>query len=231
MPADHWTAVQPGELLPDPLPGDPLPIVAAWLGEAARLKVQPNPNAMALATADAAGRPAARIVLCKSLVADPGYLVFYTSYASRKGREIAMNPRASAVLHWDALGRQVRIEGPVLRSPIAESDAYFRSRSIQSRLSAVASAQSEPIDSRERLLERARRKAAELGIELRRDDDGQIVARPMHWGGYRLWAERVELWVAAPARLHDRACWSRPLAPDAAGGFRPGPWSATRLQP
>ena len=229
MRTDPCAAPKSGELLPDDLPHDPLPFVQAWLGEAADRAMQPNPNAMTLATADAYGRPSARIVLCKALVAPPGYLVFYSGYGSRKGRELDVNPRACAVLHWDSLGRQVRVEGPVLRSPAAESDAYFATRSRDSQLSATASAQSEPIDSRASLLERARLTDLELG---RGDSSGhpRALARPAHWGGYRLWAEQVELWVAGPSRLHDRAVWNRRLAP-AGDEFAPGPWSATRLQP
>ena len=229
MRTEPGAAPKPGELLPDDLPRDPLPVVEAWLDEAVGKAMQPNPNAMVLATADASGRPSARIVLCKELVLPAGYLVFYTGYRSRKGRELDANPRACAVLHWDSLGRQVRIEGPVVRAPAAESDAYFATRSPDSQLSAIVSAQSEPIDSRASLLERARLKGAELALEAR-GDAARGLARPAHWGGFRLWAERVELWVAAPSRLHDRALWNRPLTPTG-DGFAPGPWSALRLQP
>lgn len=234
MPADAFFAPAP-EGLPDDLPRDPLPMLEAWLAEAERRSAQPNPNAMSLATVDARGRPAARIVLCKSLIVKPGYLVFYTSYRSRKGIELEANPRAAAVMHWDTLGRQVRIEGPVLRSPAAESDAYFASRSWRSRLGAAASAQSRPVRSRQAMLERVRMKAAELGIadldSLPRMDVLPDIRRPDDWGGYRLWIDCVELWVAGPARVHDRARWSRSLEPGGPGDFQPGPWAAGRLQP
>ena len=118
----------PAQFLDDPLPSDPLAIAAAWLAEARRLRQQPNPDSMVVATVDADGLPSARVVLCKEIVSDPGYLAFFTNYDSRKGRELAGRPRAAAVLHWDHLHRQVRIEGRVLRVPAAESDAYFASR-------------------------------------------------------------------------------------------------------
>ncbi len=104
--------------------------VNRWLAEAWEHQVQPNPNAIVLATSDPDGRPSARVVLCKEIVAEPGYLVFYTNYLSRKGRQLARNPRAAAVIHWDALHRQVRVEGPILEAPAADSDAYFASRPL-----------------------------------------------------------------------------------------------------
>src|SRR5579871_3103051 len=113
------------ESLPDPLPAEPLAHVAAWLEQATREAVQPNPNAMVLATADQHGQPSARVVLCKEVCPAPGYLTFFTNYESRKGAELAGNPRAAVVMHWDLLRRQVRIEGPVVPAGGAESDAYF----------------------------------------------------------------------------------------------------------
>ncbi len=136
------------ELLPDPLPTEPLVVAQAWLAESLRLRQQPNPNSMVVATIGAGGQPSARVVLCKDIVPSPGYLVFYTNYLSRKGRQLAGNPRAAAVMHWDHLHRQVRVEGPVTQSPAAQSDAYFASRPWQNRLGAWASSQSEPIGSR-----------------------------------------------------------------------------------
>src|SRR6516165_4741830 len=136
------------EFLPDPLPPEPLAMAAAWLAEARALAVQPNPNAMVLATADAEGMPSARVVLCKELRPEPGILTFYTNYLSRKGRELDANPRAAAVMHWDALRRQLRVEGRITRTTAAESDAYFASRAWQSRIGAWASEQSAPLATR-----------------------------------------------------------------------------------
>jgi len=220
-----------GEGLPETLPADPLPILKAWLDEEAEAARVPNPNAMTLATADSEGRPSARIVLCKSIVEDPGYLVFYTNSQSRKGQELEGNPRAAAVLHWDHSGRQARVEGRVVRSPEAESDAYFASRHWTSRLGAWASAQSEPIESREALLERVTQAVIDLDLDLGALLEGGHVEipRPAHWFGYRLWIERAELWSGGTGRIHDRAVWSRTLG----SGDNPvvGRWSATRLQP
>ncbi|MBX5460665.1 MAG: pyridoxamine 5'-phosphate oxidase [Steroidobacteraceae bacterium] len=221
----------PSELLPDPLPSEPLAIVADWLEQAWRAKRQPNPNAMVLATATADGRPAARVVLCKGLQPDPGFLVFYTNYESRKGRELAGNPRAALVLHWDYLQRQVRVEGPVVKAPESDSDAYFASRPLESRVGAWASQQSQPIESRARLLEAVKAAAQRFGVTPGQKNASAAVPRPPHWGGFRLWADTVELWVEGDARIHDRARWTRTLTPQGADQFSATPWSATRLQP
>ena len=223
------------ELLADPLPADPLVIVSEWLAQAWAAHTQPNPNSMVLATCSSDGRPSARVVLCKDVVPHPGYVVFYTNYLSGKGRQLKDNPRAAAVMHWDALRRQVRIEGPVSVAPASDSDAYFASRAWQSRISAWASEQSEPIASRARLLEAvtdtARRFGAPTPGSPGADDSLRItVPRPPHWGGYRLWAQSVELWVEGAARIHDRARWERSVTASG-NSFRTSVWSATRLQP
>src|SRR5487761_435000 len=180
------------ELLPLELPAEPLVILNRWMAEAWQHRQQPNPNSMVLATSDASGRPAARVVLCKEVVPLPGYLVFYTNYLSRKGRQLAENPRAAAVIHWDALHRQVRIEGPVLQAPAADSDAYFASRPWPSRVGAWASAQSEAVASREALLESVTAAAERFGAPIpgQTAADGKldiVIPRPPHWGGYHLW--------------------------------------------
>jgi len=222
------------EHLPDPLPAEPLEVAASWLAEATRRKVQPNPNAMVLATADASGQPSARLVLCKQISPEPGFLTFYTNYRSRKGRELTDNPQAAIVMYWDALHRQVRVEGRIVQVEAAESDAYFASRNWQSRLGAWASEQSQPIGSRTELLGKVAKAALRLALPVPADeqqqDPGLHIARPPHWGGYRLWATAVELWVEGSARIHDRARWQRTLTPRA-GGFGAGPWSVSRLQP
>jgi pyridoxamine 5'-phosphate oxidase len=224
------------ELLPDPLPAEPLSIVDEWLKQAWSARTQPNPNAMVLATSSTDGHPSARVVLCKEVVPQPGYIVFYTNYLSAKGRQLKDNPRAAAVMHWDALHRQVRIEGPVTRAPDADSDAYFASRAWQSRIGAWASEQSEPIGARRELLEKvtetARRYGAATPGSPGADDSLRVtIPRPPHWGGFRLWADTVELWVEGDARIHDRACWRRELTLQADGSFKAGAWTATRLQP
>jgi pyridoxamine 5'-phosphate oxidase len=224
------------ELLPDPLPAEPLAIVSQWLAQATQAHSQPNPNSMVLATASTDGRPAARVVLCKDIVPQPGYVVFYTNYLSSKGRQLKDNPRAAAVMHWDALHRQVRIAGPITLAPEADSDRYFATRAWQSRIGAWASEQSEPIASRALLLESVKNAARRFGAPTpgspgAEDSMKLTIPRPPHWGGYRLWAESVELWVEGKARIHDRALWRRSLTVAAAGSVRTGAWSATRLQP
>jgi len=209
-------------MLPSTLPEDPMPLFEQWFRHAREQKVQPNPDSMVVATATAEGRPSARVVLCKKLITDPGYVVFFTNYRSRKGTELDANPEAAAVLHWDDLARQVRLEGPVSRSPDEESDEYFASRALDSRIGAWASLQSQPLDSRGTLLKRVAVEAARHGTN---------VPRPPHWGGFRLWPRAVELWLEGPFRVHDRARWTRELDLSDPADPRPGPWQATRLYP
>jgi pyridoxamine 5'-phosphate oxidase len=235
MPAEPIAIPTPsGGGLPEVLPADPFPMVKAWFDEAVERQVQPNPNAMTLATVDADGWPSARMVLCKSIDPVRGCLMFYTNYTSRKAAELAANPRAAAVFHWDTLQRQVRVVGPVTRSPEAESDEYFASRPLLSRLCAWISEQSQPIASRQVLTDRF---FEILGRFPPVDGKEPVVPRPEFWGGYRLWAQRIELWTGVVGRLHDRAAWTRGLIAgevDGVAGYRPDParpWSATRLQP
>jgi pyridoxamine 5'-phosphate oxidase len=216
-------------MLPEPLPADPLPLFAAWFADARAQQVQPNPDAMVLATVGANCAPSARVVLCKQLVSPDGYAVFYTNYESRKGQELMAHPRAAAVLHWDTLHRQVRVEGQIVRSPPQESDAYFASRAIESRLSAWASAQSQPLASRAALVEEVRRTAERFHVAP--DAASGEVPRPPHWGGYRLWFDTIELWTEGANRVHDRAVWKRALQPKDAYTFTATPWTGTRLNP
>jgi len=225
----------PNELLTSPLPAEPMATLAEWLAFAAERRHQPNPNAMVLATTTRDGRPSARVVLCKGVAVEAGYIVFYTNYQSRKGKELHENPRAAAVIHWDHLGRQIRIEGVVTQAPVEESDAYFASRPWQSRIGAWASAQSQPVESRERLLTAVADTARRFGVPDPGSEAGEVatavIPRPPHWGGYRLWADAVELWVEGKARVHDRVRWTRSLTDRGAGRFDAEPWTATRLQP
>lgn len=177
---------------------DPLALFDRWFADADA--AEPNdPNAMALATADAAGRPSARMVLLKGH--GPDGFVWYTNEDSRKGEELAANARAALLFHWKSARRQVRLEGPVTRVSGAESDAYFHSRSRQSQLAAVASDQSRPLASRAMFTDRVVALEAEL--------DGAPVPRPAHWGGYRLAPETIELWEDGADRMHHRRLFTR----------------------
>jgi pyridoxamine 5'-phosphate oxidase len=226
-PKTHWT-----ETLPDPLPGDPLGVAAAWLEQARIDAAQPNPNAMVLATVDGRGQPSARVVLCKDIEPASGSVIFYTNYLSQKGRELAANPRAALVFHWDHRHRQVRAEGQVTPLSGAENDAYFQTRPWQSRLGAWASAQSQPVDSRAELGRKVVAAAQRFGIPYggpgtpEPEGIGVDVPRPEHWGGFRLGVEAMELWVEGEFRIHDRARWTRDRT--ASGAPR---WTVTRLQP
>ncbi len=223
--------------LPQPLPDDPMHWADAWLSKAIEDPVRRNPNSMTLATVDPEGRPSSRVVLCKRFVPDPGYLVFYTNYNSRKSAELDANPRVSVCFHWDAIGRQVRLDGIAVVSPAEESDAYFQSRYWGSQLGAWGSDQSEHIVSREALLDQIRGRARELGIPVSEDlkdlvePYSETIARPLHWGGYRIWPDSAELWLEGRDRIHDRARWTRTLDPADEHSFVCGPWAGTRLQP
>jgi pyridoxamine 5'-phosphate oxidase len=227
------------DLLPDPLPAEPMALASAWLSTALAARQQPNPDAMVLATATASGQPSARIVLCKELDVELGRVSFVTNFDSRKGRELAENARAALVFHWDHSHRQVRMEGVVSKAPDTESDAYFASRNWQRRIGAWASAQSQPLQSREQLNQAVRVAAARFGapeptLENINDSPAVDIPRPPFWGGYYVWADAVELWIEGASRIHERARWTRSLTTDGAAASPvsgAGPWSATRLQP
>jgi pyridoxamine 5'-phosphate oxidase len=218
------------------LPANPLAVAAEWLAQARADAAQPNPNAMVLATVDGRGYPSARVVLCKEINTQAGFIVFYTNYRSRKGLELQANGRAAVVFHWDHRHRQVRAEGQVEVLSDAENDAYFRTRAWQSRLGAWASEQSQPVESRQELERGVAAMARRFGIPYEgpgSPEPGNMtvdVPRPPNWGGFRLYADAVELWVEGEFRIHDRARWTRSL-PAAPAAASLSPWSVTRLQP
>ena len=199
-------ALNEAELHPDPIEQ-----FRRWFAEALEAAVQ-EPNVMTLATATPDGRPSARVVLLKGV--DERGLLFYTSYDSRKGRELEANPHAALVFFWPELERQVRVTGIVRKLPPDESYAYFRTRPVGSRLAAWASRQSEPIPDRAALEARL--------AEVRERFPGEEIPLPPHWGGYVVEPESIEFWQGRPSRLHDRLRYDR--RPD-------GGWAITRLSP
>ena len=190
---------------------DPLAVFEEWLAEA-ELSEPNDPTAMALATADAQGRPSVRMVLMKGH--GPDGFVFYTNMDSRKGGELAANPHAALLFHWKSLRRQVRIEGPVEPVSEEEADAYFATRARDSQLGAWASEQSRPLDARETFEARYQ--------EMKARFEGGDVPRPPRWSGWRVVPERIELWNDRAHRLHERRLFTR--QPD-------GSWSEGLLYP
>jgi pyridoxamine 5'-phosphate oxidase len=182
-----------------------------WFQQAVDARL-PEPNTMTLATVDSRGRPSARIVLIKGV--DERGFVFFTNYQSRKGLELAANPYASLLFYWIELERQVRVEGRVVKTSEEESDAYFASRPLGSRIGAWASNQSQIIESRSQLETRER----EIRLQY-----GDQSPRPPHWGGYRLVPEAIEFWQGRPSRLHDRLLYTR--------SSESSDWLISRLSP
>lgn len=177
---------------------DPFALFDAWYAEAKAAEIN-DPDAMALATADANGAPSVRMVLLKGFGTD-GFS-FYTNADSRKGEELAANPHASLLFHWKSLRRQVRVEGPVEEVTAAEADAYFATRSRDSQLGAWASDQSRPLASRSEFLARIAKVTAKYLVG--------PVPRPPRWTGFRVKPERIEFWTDRPHRLHERRLFTR----------------------
>ena len=188
---------------------DPLKHFQSWFEEALRAEL-PMTNAMTLATASSEGQPSARMVLLKGY--DERGFVFFTDYESRKGAELASNPHAALLFYWIELEREVRVEGRVEKTTDSESDSYFLSRPLGSRLAATASRQSSVVESRD-VLEAAYADAAERF--------GETPARPERWGGFRVIPQTIEFWQGRANRLHDRLLYTR-----TAGG-----WKISRLSP
>jgi len=232
-------------LLPDNLGDKPFDILSRWFREAGELALQPNPNAMLLSTvqetvikktedakvfdndplSENTFVPDARVVLCKNINSEKGFIVFFTNYQSAKGEQLKHNSNALAVFHWDHLGRQVRVSGRVLRSPAMESEEYFKSRHPLSKIGAWTSDQSQTIGSRAELLQRLEEQQQRFKIA------GDNIPRPPYWGGYRLWASKIELWISHPGRIHDRAVWTRAIKDIQENEIHFGQWESSRLQP
>ena len=190
---------------------DPFVIARAWLAEA-EAREPADPNAIALATVDGQGMPNVRMVLLKEIEAEA--FVFYTNYGSAKAAEIEGAGKAAFVLHWKSLARQIRVRGVVSREEGPQADAYYRSRSLQSRLGAWASRQSQPLGSRASLMAEVARQTVLRGAD---------PARPPFWGGFRIRPVEIEFWADGAFRLHDRFRWRRD-SPGAA-------WEIQRLSP
>lgn len=190
---------------------DPFAIARAWLSEAEAS--EPNdPNAIALASVDADGLPNVRMVLLKDI--EDAAFVFYTNYGSAKGQELTQSGKAAFVMHWKSLRRQIRVRGTVTREEGPQADVYYNSRSLQSRLGAWASQQSQPLSSRGALMA----DVAKITVT-----QGPTPKRPPFWGGFRIEPVEIEFWADGAFRLHDRFRWTRKSAKDA--------WDVQRLNP
>lgn len=210
---DISTVYKAAELDERNVDANPIRQFQRWFDEALACSM-PMADAMSLCTATADGKPSARIVLLKGI--DESGFVFYTNYRSRKAIELETNPFAALVFYWEPLERQVRVEGRVSRISSTESNDYFQTRPRESQLGAIASPQSDVIESRA-VLERRFRE-----LEKEYQDESRPVERPSNWGGYRLKPERIEFWKGRPGRLHDRLLYERQSD---------GEWIISRLAP
>ncbi|WP_439111540.1 pyridoxamine 5'-phosphate oxidase [Lentibacter sp.] len=190
---------------------DPFAIARSWLAAAEESEAN-DPNAIALSTVDSDGLPNARMVLLKEIEADA--FVFYTNYGSTKAKELDSAGKAAFVMHWKSLRRQVRVRGVVSREEGPQADAYYKSRSLKSRLGAWASEQSQPLSSRTSLMAKVAKITAEKGTN---------PDRPPFWGGFRIVPVEIEFWADGAFRLHDRFRWSRTSVSE--------PWKVVRLNP
>ena len=190
---------------------DPFALAKQWLADAEMSEVN-DPNAIALATVDSEGMPNVRMVLLKDIEADA--FVFYTNYEGRKGQELIASGKAAFVLHWKSLGRQIRVRGNVTKEDGEIADVYFNSRSLQSKLGAWASRQSQPLESRGALMA----EVAKLTVK-----KGPNPERPPFWGGFRITPVEIEFWADGAFRLHDRFKWERKREDEK--------WQITRLSP
>lgn len=190
---------------------NPFEIARAWLAEAESHEINDH-NAIALSTVDADGMPNARMVLLKEI--EDGAFVFYTNYGSAKAVEIESSGKAAFVMHWKSLRRQIRVRGTVSREEGEQADAYYKSRSLKSRLGAWASQQSQPLSSRGTLMAEVARVTAQHGVN---------PERPPFWGGFRIVPTEIEFWADGAYRLHDRFVWRRQNVAEA--------WDVQRLSP
>ena len=211
---------------------NPMKVLNDWMKEVSNDGKQPNPNCFSIATTNREGSSNARMVLCKEIDIEDGYIVFYTNYNSTKAIELDYQSECSGVFHWDNYGYQVRIKGFALKSPRDESDDYFLSRSLGSQVAAWASEQSNSIGNRQDLEKQFDATLKKFNIKQKQlMENDQKLPRPPFWGGYRIWIHEIEIWLNQNDRFHDRLLFQRDLSLKDGRYISTKGWIKKRLQP
>ena len=210
---------------------NPLDSLDDWINEVTASKTQPNPNCMSIATVDSNGCPNTRMVLCKELNTDEGYLTFYTNYSSIKSEELENNSKCSALFHWDKFGLQARLKGFVKRCSDSKNDEYFSTRDIGSQIAAWTSDQSKEIESLEKMGDSYQIIMDKFQIKSLEEAKGVNIPRPDFWGGYDMWIEEIELWKNQKNRFHDRIKFTRKISIENGNIDAEKRWDSVRIQP
>ena len=210
---------------------NPLDTLEDWMKEVSDSNTQPNPNCMSIATVDSTGSPNSRMVLCKELDAENGFLTFYTNYSSIKSEELKNNSKCSALFHWDKFGYQVRLKGFVDKCADSKNDAYFSTRDIGSQIAAWASDQSKEIESLEKMEDSYQKIMNKFQIKSLDEAKEIKLPRPDFWGGYDLWIEEIELWKNRKNRFHDRLKFKRKISIENGKIDAEKKWDSVRIQP
>ena len=210
---------------------NPLKTLQNWMKEVRDSNTQPNPNTMLVSTVDSNGSPNSRIVLCKELNAEEGYLTFYTNYSSTKSKELEGNAKCSVLFHWDKFGLQARLKGSVTKCSDSKNDAYFSTRDVGSQIGAWTSDQSTEVESLEKMEGSYQQIMEKFKLKSLGDDTEVTIPRPDFWGGYDMWIGEIELWKNQNNRFHDRLRFKRNIKIENGNIDAEKEWSVIRIQP